>query len=56
MTLRWYVVHAYSNYENKVKLALEEKIELEGLQDHFGKIYILTYFYKIYSFTLRIYQ
>ncbi len=42
MTLRWYVVHAYSNYENKVKLALEEKIELEGLQDHFGKILVPT--------------
>jgi len=42
MTLRWYVVHAYSNYENKVKLALEEKIELEGLQSHFGKILVPT--------------
>jgi len=42
MTLRWYVVHAYSNYENKVKLALEEKIELEGLQEHFGKILVPT--------------
>ncbi len=42
MTLRWYVVHAYSNYENKVKLALEEKIELAGLQDHFGKILVPT--------------
>ncbi len=42
MTLRWYVVHAYSNYENKVKLALEEKIELAGLQAHFGKILVPT--------------
>lgn len=42
MALRWYVVHAYSNYENKVKLALEEKIELEGLQDQFGKILVPT--------------
>ena len=42
MALRWYVVHAYSNFENKVKLALEEKIELEGLQDHFGKILVPT--------------
>ena len=42
MALRWYVVHAYSNFENKVKLALEEKIELEGLQDFFGKILVPT--------------
>ncbi len=42
MSLRWYVVHAYSNFENKVKLALEEKIELEGLQKFFGKILVPT--------------
>ncbi len=42
MALRWYVVHAYSNFENKVKIALEEKIELEGLQKHFGKILVPT--------------
>ncbi len=42
MSLRWYVVHAYSNFENKVKAALEEKIELEGLQSYFGKILVPT--------------
>jgi len=42
MTLRWYVVHAYSNFENKVKLALEEKIKLEGLEEYFGKILVPT--------------
>lgn len=42
MALRWYVVHAYSNFENKVKLALEEKVELEGLQNSFGKILVPT--------------
>ena len=42
MSLRWYVVHAYSNYEGKVKIALEEKIELEGLSDLFGKILVPT--------------
>jgi transcriptional antiterminator NusG len=42
MSLRWYVVHAYSNYENKVKLALEEKIKLEGLEECFGKILVPT--------------
>ena len=42
MALRWYVVHAYSNYENKVKQALEEKIELEGMGDLFGKVLVPT--------------
>lgn len=42
MALSWYVVHAYSNYENKVKLALEEKIRLEGLEKYFGEILVPT--------------
>lgn len=42
MSLRWYVVHAYSNFEAKVKQALEERIEREGLEQHFGKILIPT--------------
>ena len=42
MALRWYVVHAYSNYENKVKSALEERINREGLEEYFGKILVPT--------------
>jgi transcriptional antiterminator NusG len=42
MALRWYVVHAYSNFENKVKLALEERIIREGLEQYFGKILVPT--------------
>lgn len=42
MALRWYVVHAYSNFENKVKQALEERIQREGLQEFFGKILVPT--------------
>jgi transcription termination/antitermination protein NusG len=42
MSLRWYVVHAYSNFEGKVKLALEERIQREGLEQFFGKILIPT--------------
>ena len=42
MALKWYVIHAYSNYENKVLQALEERIEREGLQEHFGKIIVPT--------------
>jgi len=42
MALRWYVVHAYSNFEKKVKSALEERIKLNGLEDKFGKILVPT--------------
>jgi len=40
--MRWYVVHAYSNYEHQVKRSLEERIEREGLQECFGKILVPT--------------
>jgi transcriptional antiterminator NusG len=33
VALRWYVVHTYSGYENKVKLALEEKVRAMGLEE-----------------------
>jgi transcriptional antiterminator NusG len=42
MALRWYVVHAYSNFENKVKQALEERIKREGLDQYFGQILVPT--------------
>jgi transcription termination/antitermination protein NusG len=42
MTLRWYVVHAYSNFEAKVKQALEERVKRENLEQYFGKILIPT--------------
>ena len=38
----WFVIQAYSGYEVKVKAALEEKIELEGLGDKFGEILVPT--------------
>lgn len=40
MAKRWYVVHAYSGYENKVKLALQEYAERAELTDHFGRILV----------------
>lgn len=42
MALRWYVVHAYSNFESKVKQALEDRIKREGLEQYFGKILVPT--------------
>jgi transcriptional antiterminator NusG len=40
MSKRWYVLHAYSGYEKKVKTALEERIELRSLQEKFGRILV----------------
>ena len=42
MALKWYVVHAYSNFENKVKASLEERIKLLGLENKFGKVMVPT--------------
>lgn len=40
MAQRWYVVHAYSGYENKVKKSLAEYVERAGLEDSFGQVLI----------------
>tara|TARA_R110002096_G_scaffold286970_8_gene480665 strand:- start:635 stop:1168 length:534 start_codon:yes stop_codon:yes gene_type:complete len=40
MALRWYVVHAYSGFENQVKRYLHERIERLGMQDKFGEILV----------------
>lgn len=39
---RWYVVHAYSGFENFVKNALIERIQNEHMQDQFGEILVPT--------------
>jgi transcriptional antiterminator NusG len=35
---RWYVVHTYSGYENKVKATLEQIVENRGLQDYIQEV------------------
>ena len=37
---RWYVVHTYSGYENKVKTDLENKIKNRELEDFFFEIVV----------------
>src|ERR1700723_2848933 len=39
---RWYVVHAYSGFENFVKQAMLERIQLDGLVEKFGEILVPT--------------
>ncbi|MBT3145803.1 transcription termination/antitermination protein NusG [Neptunomonas phycophila] len=42
MARNWYVIHAHSNYEKRVKSSLEERIALAGLEDMFGDILVPT--------------
>ncbi len=39
---RWYVIHAYSGFENYVIKALKEHIRLKGLEEKFGEIIVPT--------------
>jgi len=42
MALRWYVVHAYSGFENQVRRSLEERVRHSSLQEKFGDILVPT--------------
>jgi transcriptional antiterminator NusG len=42
MAKKWYVLHTYSGYENKVKSNLQHRIESMGLEDRIFKIEIPT--------------
>jgi len=42
MSFRWYVVQAFSGYEQKVKGMLEERIIREGLESKFGEVLVPT--------------
>ncbi|MBW8072803.1 MAG: transcription termination/antitermination protein NusG [Ferrovum sp.] len=40
MTMRWYVVHAYSGFEKSVQRALKERITRAGMDEQFGDILV----------------
>ena len=40
MTKRWYIVHAYSNFENKVAESIREQAKQRGLSDLFEEIMV----------------
>lgn len=42
MAKRWYVIHAFSGYEARVKKSLTEAIERTGMEDLFGDILVPT--------------
>ena len=42
MAMRWYIVHAYSNFENKVAESIRERAGQNGLTDMFEQILVPT--------------
>ena len=40
--MKWYVLQAFSGFENKVKQTLEDTIKREGLEKSFGDILVPT--------------
>lgn len=40
MEKRWYVIHTYSGYENKVKTNLEKRVESMGMQDKIFRVIV----------------
>jgi transcription termination/antitermination protein NusG len=39
---RWYILHAYSGFERKVKESIESRVAAFGLQDKVGRVMIPT--------------
>ena len=42
MSMRWYVVHAYSGQEKSIQQALIERIKRSGMADKFGEVLVPT--------------
>ncbi len=42
MAMRWYVLHVYSGFEDKVSDSIREKAAKQGLEDHIGDILVPT--------------
>ena len=42
MSMRWYIVHAYSNFEKKVAESIKEQAEQRGLAGQFAEVMVPT--------------
>ncbi|MCF8093902.1 MAG: transcription termination/antitermination protein NusG [Desulfobacteraceae bacterium] len=42
MALKWYIIHVYSGFENKVKTNLEERIAASNHPEKFGEVIVPT--------------
>ena len=41
-SFKWYIIHAYSGFERKVKESIEGRVEAFGLQNRIGRVMIPT--------------
>ena len=39
-TFRWYVIQAFSGFEQRVALTLQERIKIHGMEEYFGEILV----------------
>ena len=39
---KWYIVHAYSNFEKKVAEAIRDQARQQGIEDQFSEILVPT--------------
>lgn len=42
MAMRWYIIHAYSNFEKKVAESIEESVRQKGLEHLFEQVLVPT--------------
>jgi len=42
VALKWYVIHAYSGFEQQVMRTLKDRIQRAGMEDKFGEILVPT--------------
>jgi transcriptional antiterminator NusG len=42
MAKRWYIVHAYSNFEKKVAESIKEQAAQKGLSEYFEQVLVPT--------------
>lgn len=42
MTMRWYVVHAYSGFEKQVMRSLKDRVKRAAMEEKFGEIIVPT--------------
>ena len=42
MAMRWYIVHAYSNFENKVAQSIKDQAQQRGLAEKFEEVTVPT--------------
>jgi transcription termination/antitermination protein NusG len=40
--MRWFIIHTYSGFENRVRESLQNRIQAYGLQDYFAEVMIPT--------------